>query len=371
MAKQLSSLDMHFLVRELKKLEGSRVDQIYNEGSEDIYLQLHKSNEGKKILRIVVGKSIFLAEAKSADETPSGFCMMLRKYLEGKFLDSIEQIDSERILKLAFKSKDELKLIYLEFFGKGNVILCNNDGIITDSLVHHQFKDRSIAPKEKYKYPNMQCNLFSFNKKDISDLLKNSKKDKLVTCLAIELGFGGVYSEEACLLAGIDKNSEPKKVDDNEVKKIMDSIKKIIGSKELPQIIYKNNEIVDVIPIELESYRGFENKAFSSFNEALEDFFKHETQIKKKESPYTKRINELKRIIEEQEATLKSLKEKEDEFREKGELIYTNYQLIQGILKEINKAKEKYSWEEIKEKLKGHKIVKDINLKDKLIVVEV
>ena len=136
MAKQLSSLDMHFLVRELKKLEGSRVDRIYSSGREEIYIQLHKSNIGKKIIRILIGKAIFATEAKNIDETPSGFCMLLRKHLEGKFLESIEQLEPERILKLVFKSKDEINLIYLEFFGKGNVILCDGEGIIFDSLIN-------------------------------------------------------------------------------------------------------------------------------------------------------------------------------------------------------------------------------------------
>src|SRR3989338_1864318 len=101
MAKQLSALDMHFLIKELKEMEGSRVDQIYNYSHEEIYIQLHKSNVGKKILRVIIGKIIFITETKIIDETPSGFCMLLRKHLEGKFLDSIQQLESERILKFS------------------------------------------------------------------------------------------------------------------------------------------------------------------------------------------------------------------------------------------------------------------------------
>ncbi|MEK6869147.1 MAG: NFACT family protein, partial [Nanoarchaeota archaeon] len=209
MVKQLSSLDMHFLLKELKGLENSRVDRIYNSGKEEAYIQLHKANVGKSILRVILGKAIFLASEKSIDETPSGFCMLLRKHLEGKFLDSIEQLEPERILKLAFKSKEESKIIYIEFFGKGNIILCNQDGIILDSLIHHQFKDRNVAPKEKYLYPIMAYNFFNITEKNLSDLFKNSKKDKIVTSLAVELGLGGIYSEEICMLLEIDKNIKP------------------------------------------------------------------------------------------------------------------------------------------------------------------
>ena len=106
MKTQLISLDMHFLLKELKYLEGSRVDKIYSKGKEESYIQLFKSGSGKKVLRVIVGKAIFLTSEKDVDETPSGLCMALRKHLEGKFLDSIVQLEPERILKLVFKTKD-------------------------------------------------------------------------------------------------------------------------------------------------------------------------------------------------------------------------------------------------------------------------
>ncbi|MEK6875819.1 MAG: hypothetical protein AABX63_00290, partial [Nanoarchaeota archaeon] len=93
--------------------------------------------------------------------------------------------------------------------------------------------------------------------------------------------------------------------------------------------------------------------------------------IKKKESPYAKKINELNRIIEEQKASLEGLKSGEEENRKKAELIYHNYQLIKETLDEINKASKKYSWEEIKEKLKGHKLIKDVDVKDKRVAIEI
>ena len=57
--------------------------------------------------------------------------------------------------------------------------------------------------------------------------------------------------------------------------------------------------------------------------------------------------------------------------RQKGELIYQNYQLIKEILDELNKASKKYSWKEIKEKLKGHKVIKEVNEKERKVIIEV
>lgn len=370
--KQISSLELYFLVQELKTLENSRVDRIYNSGKEEIYIQSHKSNVGKKILRIIVGKTIFLTETKSVDEMPSGFVLLLRKHLEGKFLDSIKQLESERIIKFIFKSRDETKKLYLEFFGKGNVILCNNDEVIIDCAIKHKFRDRTILPKEKYQHPKMQYNLFDLNKKDIIDLLKNSKKDKIVTSLAIELGLGGVYSEEVCLLSNINKNLHPNKIDNKNITTIISLIKKLINKKINSQIIYKNKETVDVVPIDLEFYKNYHNNKYSNYNGALNEYFAKELKIvKKEESAYTKKINELKRIIDEQKDTIEKMKNKGKENRKKAELIYSNYQLVKGILDDINKASKKYSWKEIKDKLKGHKIIKEINSKDKGVVLDI
>jgi len=38
---------------------------------------------------------------------------------------------------------------------------------------------------------------------------------------------------------------------------------------------------------------------------------------------------------------------------------------------ELNKISLKHSWKEIKEKLKGHKVIKEINEKEKKIIIEV
>ena len=50
----------------------------------------------------------------------------------------------------------------------------------------------------------MWYNFFKLNENQLADLSKNSGKDKIITALAVELGLGGIYSEEVCLLNNID-----------------------------------------------------------------------------------------------------------------------------------------------------------------------
>ena len=112
---------------------------------------------------------------------------------------------------------------------------------------------------------------------------------------------------------------------------------------------------------------------FPSYNQALDStvtdwllLSKEKTQILQRE----KEIQRLKNTISVQEAHLLSLEDTIKENTTKAELIYEHYNLIKEIIAELNKALKKYSWKEVQDKLKGHKIIKQINPKDKTVVVE-
>lgn len=370
MKKQLSSIDLHFLLKELEVLKDSRIDKIYQPEKEIIVFSLHKTNVGKKLLRIDVGKTIYLLEEKEEYPEILGFGQFLRKHLDGYFLYEIEQLKPERILKLSFKVKDDKKHLYLEFFGKGNAILCNEHDAIINALEHHEFRERVVKPKLKYVYPVMNYNMFDLKEGNLDELLKNSKKDSIIVALATELGLGGIYSEEVCLLSDIDKNQNPKNIGEKQIHSILASIKQIINNKIDAKVVFdENNNVADVIPFGLKYYEKNKNREFKTFSEALSFFYSQFKEVK--ESAVDKRIKELQRIIETQKQTIEELRKEEHELRRKGEAIYHNYQLVKEVLDEINKASKKYSWKEIKEKLKGHKTIKEINEKDRKIVVEI
>jgi predicted ribosome quality control (RQC) complex YloA/Tae2 family protein len=371
MKNQLSSLEIRYLVEELKVLVGGRIDKVFQADKQEFYFQFHVSGRGKKILKIT-DKLMYLTDKKPETEAPPGFCMYLRKQLGNSRLKELKQKESERIVEFVFDTKDKERKLIVELFGGGNLLILGENDLILSAAHYEKFKDRDVLAKLPYEYPKMKYNLFDFTLKDLKEMFKSTNKDKLVKCLAVDLGLGGVYSEEVCLLSKIDKNQEPKKIKDNEISLISKSIKKITKSKINSQIIYEGKGAVDTTPFPLDYYKDLEAKKFDSFNEALEHYFTNEVSlVKKKESKYEKQIKELERIIKEQETTIKSLKNGVEENSKKAELVYSNYQLINGILEEINKAKVKYSWDVIKKKLKGHKVVKDLDIKEKRVVIEI
>lgn len=370
MKKQLSSIDLHYLIRELQVLKDSRIDKIYQPEKELLVFSLYKTNSGKKLLRIEIGKALFIAEEKEQYEEILGFGQLLRKHLDGYFLTDIEQLKPERIIKITFKTKEETKYLYLEFFGKGNAILCDEHNVIINALEHHEFRERVVKPKLKYVYPMMNYNLFEIDGKQLEELFKNSKKESVIVSLATELGLGGLYSEEISLLSGIDKNTNPKNIDEKQTQSIINSIKEITNKKIDTKVIFdENGNVIDITPFDLKYYEKHKKQEFSTFSEAVGYFY---SQFKKaKESAADKKIKELQRIIENQKQAIEELRKEEHELRQKGELIYHNYNVVKEILDEINKASKKYSWKEIKEKLKGHKVIKDVNEKERKVVVEV
>jgi predicted ribosome quality control (RQC) complex YloA/Tae2 family protein len=354
-------------LKELSVLKDSRVDKIYQPEKNILIFSFYKSGVGKKLLKIDITGSLSLVEEKTGETL--GFGMFLRKHLDNNYLYDISQIEPERILKFSFKSKDSKKNLYMELFGKGNAILCDENDIILNSLEHHEFRDRTIKPKIKYKYPVMEYNMFKLSKKDLTELLKNTKKDSLVITLATGLGLGGIYSEEICSLSDIDKKKNPKSLENKDIETIINIISKIIKKKLEPVTYYQDNKIIDFSPFKLKIYEDNELKPMKTFSETISIFYSQFIEVK--ETAFDRKTKDLNRIIEEQKATIEDLRKKEQEARKKGELIYNNFQLIEEILIEINKAAKKHSWKEIKAKLKGHKMIKEVNDKDKSVVVEV
>ncbi len=374
MKKNLAALELSYIVKELDVLIDAKLDKIYNPDKKTLLLQFHITGQGKKILRISVPDYIYTTDYKEkSPEKPSGFCMVLRKNLEQSRLRSIKQLGSERIIELLFEKKEKHKL-FIELFSPGNIILCREDNIIISALETKKWKDRTIRGGIAYTFPKREINFFDLKKKELKELLKSTEKDSLVTSLAIDLGLGGVYAEESCLLAKIDKKINPKEINEDNLNSLLKAIKSLCNQKTSPCSVYNKKELVDIVPFSLELYKNFEKKDFKSYNKALDNYFTKqvkEEKVDESELRYKKELDKLNKIIDGQKKQIERMQTSIKTNNERAEIFYTNYNLIQNIITELKKAREKYSWKEIKEKLKGHKTIKDINEKEGKIILEI
>jgi len=175
-------------------------------------------------------------------------------------------------------------------------------------------------------------------------------------------------------LAKIDKKTSPNKINEDNLNSLLKAIKNLCSRKINPCSVYDKKNVIDIVPFSLELYKDFEKKDFKSYNEALDNYFTKqvkEEKVDESELRYKKELEKLNKIIDGQKKQIERMQTSIKTNNERAELIYTNYKLIEDIITELKNARQKYSWKEIKEKLKDHKIIKEINEKEGKIILEI
>ncbi|MGM5483217.1 MAG: hypothetical protein ACQESF_07165, partial [Nanobdellota archaeon] len=97
---------------------------------------------------------------------------------------------------------------------------------------------------------------------------------------------------------------------------------------------------------------------------------KIETEKEKKLAPFFKKKRKLELQVKQQQEQIENMQKEAELNQQKGELIYNNYQQLEPLISELSAIIKKYPQKEIKEKLKDHELIKEINFKDKSVNVE-
>jgi predicted ribosome quality control (RQC) complex YloA/Tae2 family protein len=369
--KSLTALDIKIVVEELQFLEGSRVDKISHSGSE-LLIKLYTKKIGSNLLRIKIGEYLTLTQYKEKYDKATPFAMTLRKYLMGYTLQSIKQLNNERIVDLVFQKDDKKYVLICEFFSKGNIVLCKPSFQIIYALKRQKWSARDVKKGKKYVLPPPPPDPFKFKSNAFRKTLLNSKVD-LVRTLAIDMGLGGIYAEELCKRTKIDKNDAANELDTKKIaelfKKFTQLLKQIKRMALKPQVVF--NDQMTPTPFPLEIFRDQDKKTFPTFAQAI-DFAtiegKKKTKIKEKTQDLSKRVEKLDVMLKKQKETLQKSKRKEKELREEAEFIYTHHNVLEQTLIGLKKIREKFSWDEIKKKVE--KPIKEIDEKKGKITFE-
>src|SRR3990172_3307685 len=112
-------------------------------------------------------------------------------------------------------------------------------------------------------------------------------------------------------------------------------------------VLGEEGVFVDVVPFKLKRYEAFKTKTYGSFNEALDDFYLKYTaaeatigaaiQINK----ITQEAERLKRVIAEQEKTIREAEEKAERDKHVGDAVYAHSSELQSLLTKFSDAKSK------------------------------
>lgn len=159
-------LTLYASIRELQILVGGKIDKVQQPDKDILILHIHAPNAGRVKLMLCIhaenGRIQTVSKNFENPETAPAFCMLLRKYLIGCRIVSIDQPGLNRIAVFSLSGKNELydavqmKLI-VELMGRhGNVFLVGEDGRIIDCMRHFGLGEnaaRICLPNVPYEAP--------------------------------------------------------------------------------------------------------------------------------------------------------------------------------------------------------------------------
>lgn len=151
------------------KLTGGKIEKIYQPEADEIIIYIHSGKENY-MLYISSNSSHarmhLITKKDSNPQNPMGFCMLLRKHLQGGRITGIQQKDSERIIEISVDTINELgfsinKKLIVEIMGKhSNIIVVDvASNKIIDSIKRISIdvnRYRQLLPGQQYLYPPTQ-----------------------------------------------------------------------------------------------------------------------------------------------------------------------------------------------------------------------
>jgi predicted ribosome quality control (RQC) complex YloA/Tae2 family protein len=362
--KNISNIDLYVLSKEFDKtLKDGFISNIYE----------IPTNEGKTILikcRTKDGKRNIIIDPKTrinftnfdypVPPYPSQFIMALRKYMKGRRIQRIYQHKLDRIIIFELKSSDSdpWKFI-IEFFGGGNYILVDGDGLIYMAKRYKKMKDRAVLAKKEYIFPPSRgIDIWEITEKLFVETLSDKEGD-IVRNIARAFNIGGYISEEICLRAKIDKNREISSLTEEEFSNLYQTTRNlidIIKNKEIiPRILLNSDNIpIGFEPFNLEIYSKYPFVIKNNYNEAIDDFFSQfdsEELFSGELKASTKKVNKTEKILIQQLEKVEESKKLRKKSLEHGHLIYRYLTEIESLINTIMTQKriKKRSWNEISE----------------------
>lgn len=336
------------ITKELQEnLSGGRIAKIAQPEIDELLLTI-KSTKGQCRLYISASASlplIYLTEEnKPSPMTAPNFCMLLRKHIgNGKIL-SISQPSLERIIIMEIEHLDEMgdlcrKKLIVEIMGKhSNIIFCNEDGRIIDSIKHvsaQMSSVREVLPGRDYFIPDTMNKLDPLTVRE-EDFKKALSEKPAAVGKAIYSSFTGispVVAEEIAYEAGVDSDLPAKELSSDILTHLyrqfcyyLDPIKE--GNFH-PVVYYRNNVPVEFNAVSLSHFTDCTTKEYESISQVLVSYYATKntlTRIRQKSADLRHVVQTaLERNHKKYELQLKQLKDTEKREKNKvyGELINT------------------------------------------------
>lgn len=311
---------LHHMTEELRQqLLYGRIQKINQPFEQELVLQIRSNRQNHKLLlsaHPVFGRIQLTNTSFENPAVPNTFIMVMRKYLQGATIESIEQIDNDRVLEISVSNKNEIgdsvaATLVIEIMGKhSNIILMDKaSSNIIEAIKHVGFSQnsyRTILPGSTYVAPPQTGNRnpFTISNEKLFEILQTED----LSARSLQKLFQGLGRDTATELS--------QRLTSEKLKTFRaffaSPTQAHLTTKSFAPILFSDSQ-----------------KEFPSLSQLLDDFY----QDKAERDRVNQQASELIRRVEnELEKNRKKLKKQEqelvatenaEEFRQKGELLTT------------------------------------------------
>ena len=312
---------LHHMVEELRReLVNGRIQKINQPFEQELVLQIRSNRQSHRLLlsaHPVFGRIQLTQTTFENPAQPSTFIMVLRKYLQGALIESIEQVENDRIVEISVSNKNEIgdhiqATLIIEIMGKhSNILLVDKSSHKILEVIKHvgfsQNSYRTLLPGSTYIAPPSTESLNPFTIKDekLFEILQTQE----TTAKNLQSLFQGLGRDTA-----------------NELKSILVSDKLSTFRNFFNQETQPCLTETSFSPISFANQVG---EPFDNLSDLLDTYYKDKAErdrVKQQASELIRRVeNELQKNrhkLKKQEKELLAT-DNAEEFRQKGELLTT------------------------------------------------
>ena len=149
----LAGIELVYLVDDIgEKTSGYYASNIWGINRNSLLFKLHHPTK-PDIMLMVSSIGMWITDKKIETIEPNKMLRRLRSDLLRAKLTKIEQIGTERIAYFTFTNFEKEFILIIEFFGDGNIILCNGDKKILALLHSIDVRHRQLRVGLEYIPP--------------------------------------------------------------------------------------------------------------------------------------------------------------------------------------------------------------------------
>ena len=336
---------------------GGRLYKIAQPESDELLLTI-KTGEGQRRLLLSADASLPLVyltgQNKPSPMTAPGFCMLLRKHLQNGRITAVTQPGLERIIHIDVEHLDEMgdlchKTLIVEIMGKhSNIIFCNEEGMILDSIKHVSglvSSLREVLPGKPYFVAQTQDKLdpLSCEQEQFITALTSRPAVLYKAIYQSYTGISPILAQEVCHRSGLDGDAPTAAFSPQELEKTYHVFREMMDRVQngdfAPVIAYTGKQPAEyaALPLTLYSQGQDTLQPYASVSALLEHYYAEKntlTRIRQKSADLRRIVQTaLERNVKKYDLQLQQIKdtEKRDKYRVYGELINTyGYNVPEG-----------------------------------------